>query len=236
MQIAKHSTRTTAPRPRKGTPLALPEDAAISARTMEGAVLRALALTRAFNAEKAPGTKALKRSSKGYLKGHGTAGSRNKVRIKLLRASFAYRDAVLFDVIRFRPKGEADRRIRVEYLPDPENASSVLMRLTPASAAELPRSAIKEDLLSTQQAADLLNVSRPYVTKLVDKGIFKDVVRTAAGHRRIPKAEVERIKAEMKIARRRTLDEIGLLTGERRKRELEDARKHTKTRWVRSGP
>ena len=153
--------------------------------------------------------------------------------LRALALTGQLRGPVRGDIVRFRPKGAADRRIKVEYLPDPDNAASVLMRLTPASAAEMPASATSpQELLSTQQAADLVTVSRPYVAKLVDQGVFDDVVRTAAGHRRIPKAAVERVQAEMRLTRRRALDEVETLSKDLLGRELEDARQNAKTRWV----
>lgn len=136
------------------------------------------------------------------------------------------------DIVRFRPKGGADRRIEVEYFPDPERRGSVLMRLTPATAAALPAPAGGEELLGTQAAADLLNVSRPYLTKLVDAGTFDGVVRTAAGHRRIPRAEVERVHTEMRATRRAALTEIDKATARQRAGELEAARAKSKRRWV----
>ena len=136
------------------------------------------------------------------------------------------------DIVRFRPKGAADRRIKVEYFLDPESRGSVLMRLTPATAAELPAAVAGEDLLGTQEAADLLNVSRPYLTKLVDAGTFMGVVRTAAGHRRIPRAEVERVHAQMRVTRRAALNDMQKATADLRAKELEAARAKAKRRWV----
>lgn len=140
------------------------------------------------------------------------------------------------EVVRFRPKGGMDRRIVVEYLPDPENSGSVLLRLTPSTAAMLTAPEPQPELLGTQEAADILHVSRPYVTKLVDSGMFSGVVRTASGHRRIPRAEVERVHAEMRAARRSALDEIEKITHDLRVKELEAARANPRRRWVRKQP
>lgn len=139
------------------------------------------------------------------------------------------------EIVRLRPSGTVDRRIKIDYLPDPDHAASVLMRLTPASAAALPAASTPMDLLSTQQAAEMLHVSRPYVTKLADGGVFHDVVRTAAGHRRIPRVEVDRVLAEMKLARRDALGQVEALAGDQLDEALADARKHARVRWVRGG-
>jgi excisionase family DNA binding protein len=136
----------------------------------------------------------------------------------------------LMDIVRFRPRGQADRRIKVEYLADQEHPGSVLMRLTPLSSAELP----PEPLLSTQQAADRLGVSRPYVLKLVEKNTCQGVIRTASGHRRIPAAVVDRVRTEMSHTRRQALVILESETSDLRQRELEEARGSDATRWVRT--
>ena len=136
------------------------------------------------------------------------------------------------DIVRFRPKGAADRRITVEYLPDPKGRGSVLMRLTPATAAELPVAEADEDLLGTQEAADLLNVSRPYLTRLVDTGMFRGVVRTIAGHRRIPRTEVERVHAQMRATRHAALQDMQKATADLRAKEFQAARAKAKRYWV----
>ncbi|MBK6851217.1 MAG: helix-turn-helix domain-containing protein [Burkholderiales bacterium] len=140
------------------------------------------------------------------------------------------------DIVRFRPKGKGtiDRRIRIDYLTDPEHPQSVLLRLTPASAAGVSATPAAQDLLTSQQAADLLNVSRPYLNKLVDSNTFTGVMRTAAGHRRIPRAEVERVHAEMRAVRRSALDDMLASTSDLRTRELEAARAKATRRWVAS--
>lgn len=152
--------------------------------------------------------------------------------LTMVGASFQAPRDVASDIVRFRPRGAVDRRVRVEYITDPEHSESVLLRLTPASAADLRTAPIDEDLLSSQQAADLLNVSRPYLTKLADKDTFRGVVRTAAGHRRIPRAEVERVRAEMRDTRRAARAGMEAVTKDLRTRELEAARAKPKRRWA----
>jgi excisionase family DNA binding protein len=147
-----------------------------------------------------------------------------------LREQLAKFGLVHVETVRFRPHGLADRRLIVEYAPDPEDARSVLMRVRPASNEPLPEA--EPQMLTTQQAADRLNVSRPYVARLVDDGEFEGVERTQSGHRRIPAAEVERLLQEMRSARRAALDDMAEVTKDLRARELHAAKSKSKRRWV----
>ena len=121
-------------------------------------------------------------------------------------------ESVSAEIVRYRSKGKEDQQIKVEYLFDKENPQAVLIRLTPLSA-----------MLSTQQAADRLMVSRPYIIKLIENNTFQGVLRTGSGHRRIPLSEVERVQQSMREARRKALDEIESLTEELRAQELREA-------------
>ena len=64
-----------------------------------------------------------------------------------------------------------------------------------------------EPEITTQQAADLLNVSRPYVAGLIDKGMLP-AARMVGNHRRLPLQDVLAYRAESHDRRRQTLDEL----------------------------
>src|SRR3546814_11245295 len=87
-------------------------------------------------------------------------------------------------------------------------------------------------MVSTQQAADQLNVSRPYVVKLCEDDVFQGVERTQAGHRRIPAAAVARVQQDMRISRRAALKKADGLTSDLRAQELDTARTNAQPRWT----
>jgi excisionase family DNA binding protein len=63
-----------------------------------------------------------------------------------------------------------------------------------------------ESEITTQQAAELLNVSRPYVVGLIDKGTLP--ARMVGNHRRLPLKDVLAYKADTRAKRRQTLREL----------------------------
>jgi excisionase family DNA binding protein len=137
--------------------------------------------------------------------------------------------------LRFRPKGEnIDRKFVVESSLDPMDNSAVILRVRPATAAELPEPGPK--YLTTEQAAKVLNVSRPYVIGLADAGTLKGVMRTGANHRRIPEPEVLRMAELMHKEMRTGIQEIEDLNGDLRQRELDEAKKTVTRRWVAKAP
>lgn len=61
-------------------------------------------------------------------------------------------------------------------------------------------------MLTTQRAADLLNVSRPYLIKLIEKG---DIAHSMVGrHRRVKAEDVFAFKSARDKARAEALDEL----------------------------
>ena len=61
-------------------------------------------------------------------------------------------------------------------------------------------------MLTTQQAADLLNMSRPYLIRLIEKG---DVAHSMVGrHRRLKAEDVFAYKAERDKIRSKAMDDL----------------------------
>lgn len=66
--------------------------------------------------------------------------------------------------------------------------------------------------LTTQEAADILNVSRPYLIKLVEQGHI--VCRKVGTHRRIQAASVRDYRRRMELESKKAADELAELTEE----------------------
>ncbi len=64
--------------------------------------------------------------------------------------------------------------------------------------------------LSTQQAADILNVSRPYVAKLVDEAALP--ARKVGPHRRLVLSDVLAYKQKMYAEQVKSMEELVALT------------------------
>ena len=64
-------------------------------------------------------------------------------------------------------------------------------------------------ILTTQQAADILNVSRPHLTKLLKT---EEISHEMVGrHRRVALEEVMRYRSERRVERKKALDELAAL-------------------------
>lgn len=134
--------------------------------------------------------------------------------------------------MRMRGAGEPDRRFLLAYELDPEDSEPVIFRVKPVSNRDL--GPVRALMLTTQQAAEQLNVSRPYVVKLVDEDVFGGVERTRAGHRRIPATEVERVRQGMQTSRRTALNRMDKLTSDLQTKELDSARSTAKRNWTKN--
>ena len=94
-----------------------------------------------------------------------------------------------------------------EALVIPAPAMHLLSRILTAMAAgdSLALTPIQREL-TTQQAADLLNVSRPFLVQLLETGEIP--FHKVGTHRRVSLEDVARYKDEMKASRRKTLQEL----------------------------
>lgn len=104
------------------------------------------------------------------------------------------------------------------HIPDPTTRKPVEITLTPAMSdlfLELLRHIGSGDavtlvpiqqMLTTQQAADLLNMSRPYLIRLIEKG---DIPHSMVGrHRRLKAEDVFAYKAARDKTRSKAMDEL----------------------------
>ena len=66
-----------------------------------------------------------------------------------------------------------------------------------------------DTLLTTQQAAQLLNISRPYLYKLIDAGEIP--FEQVGSHRRLRLCDVEELRERRRAESRKALDAIAAL-------------------------
>jgi excisionase family DNA binding protein len=102
---------------------------------------------------------------------------------------------------------------RAETLDLPPVVTRLLMSILKETAAGRAVTLVPlAPEITTQQAAELLNVSRPYVVSLIDKGTLP--ARMVGNHRRLPLQDVLAYKADSRAKRRQTLRELVTLDQE----------------------
>lgn len=107
--------------------------------------------------------------------------------------------------------GNAGKEVTTVRLP--EAAAKLLLQLLTELGKGRAVSVAPTDVeITTQQAADLLNVSRPYLVGLVEKGDLP--VRKVGNHRRLPLADVLEYKACNRANRLEALRELTALDQE----------------------
>jgi excisionase family DNA binding protein len=89
------------------------------------------------------------------------------------------------------PEGRALRMALMKLLLDSEPLSAGI------GYHAAPRG--PQDLLTTTEAAELLDVSRPYVAMLADIGKLGEVRRTEGGHRRLQASAVHAFFGELRL-------------------------------------
>jgi excisionase family DNA binding protein len=101
----------------------------------------------------------------------------------------------------------------VTALDLPPLVAELLMSILKETAAGHAVSLVPfEAEITTQQAAELLNVSRPFVVGMIDKGTLP--ARMVGNQRRLPLKDVLAYKADNRAKRRETLEEIAALDQE----------------------
>jgi excisionase family DNA binding protein len=95
-------------------------------------------------------------------------------------------------------------------IPIPSAIYKVLEQVIPALITEHAVSIVPVGaVMTTQQAADLLNVSRPYLVKLLDKGVIPfERSNDPGSHRKIRFADLMEYKHKIEIQRRKDLRKL----------------------------
>lgn len=115
-----------------------------------------------------------------------------------------------------RPLADAEHNVRLAFhegkatsitAPIPARALRILLRVLDSMAAREPVSIVHHEVeLTTQQAADLLNVSRPYLIKLLEED--KISFRLVGRHRRIRYGDLLAFEKKSMADRRKALAEM----------------------------
>jgi len=94
-----------------------------------------------------------------------------------------------------------------EEMTIPDSVCLVLRQVVQAMASGKNVSIVTHNPeLTTQQAADLLNVSRPYLIKLLEQGELPYIM--VGTHRRVKFEDLRKYKQQRDIKRRQLLDEL----------------------------
>lgn len=107
---------------------------------------------------------------------------------KLAVSSPPFSQSLLADALHELLDGQGDesRNLRTEVQIHLAKVSNFQIRDTTAVESN------EQEMLSTQEAAQLMGCSRPYVAMLIDAGTLEDGVTSKGGHRKVPKASVQR--------------------------------------------
>jgi excisionase family DNA binding protein len=101
----------------------------------------------------------------------------------------------------------------VTTLDLPPVVTRLLMEVLKETAAGKAVSLVTVDAeITTQEAATILNVSRPYLVGLIDKGLLP--ARMVGNQRRLPLRDVVDYKAANRAKRRETLRDMAALDQE----------------------
>jgi excisionase family DNA binding protein len=99
---------------------------------------------------------------------------------------------------------EDDPRV---VIPLPARAVSLIARLLESMSEQIPISIIPHEAeLTTQQAADFLNVSRPFLIGLLESGRIP--FRTVGTHRRIRFGDLVHFEQQSKESRMKSLEKL----------------------------
>lgn len=115
-----------------------------------------------------------------------------------------------FAKLRAVAQTQQDIRIIVQdksdiVVPLPARAVLIIVEILEKMASQTPISIIPHAAeLTTQQAADYLNVSRPFLVGLLDKGLIDH--RMVGAHRRIRYGDLLRYEAQSKKERRAAIE------------------------------
>lgn len=109
-----------------------------------------------------------------------------------------------------RSHGASPRGAAVESLMARQLKSSILDAVRIIAAGKRVSVRAEEEMLTTQQAAEFLNVSRPYVVKLIEMGKLAAV--KVGRYRRLNRLALQRYKETWMKGREAALDELAELS------------------------